>query len=482
MSDIIKPPWTHFSWKTHPRWFPKLDVEQNPDNGIYTPAELQETKEKISSCAQQHIWEYAKKISNPYELVYTYKDSHIPESLSAVKPLSRSYFKMVEMLDLSQYLQQRVGRTAIRTAHVCEGPGGFIEAIYDVATKMGRQVRSTHAMTLRSTKSHIPGWRRAQQFMNRHREIRIEYGADNTGNILEPANRTAFVDQISKSASHEHPVHIFTADGGFDFTSNYAAQESSIFHLLVASVHIGFSVLAPDGMFILKVFDIFAPATYQLLGYMASCFNRWTVYKPATSRPCNSEQYFIGVGFRGASAEELAYLNGIKAMPEKLFADNVPDAICDTLRVQSDYMLQNQLLFLNTALGRASAWSNEPPKEDTLLQLWMQNAAAAQLFCQRFHVIHRYPLPQIHCRLALPSAASYESDSSNDHGRVHASAGLDGIDGGDNVQPDEYRQSSTLDDVSSCRSPFVPSLPASCEDPPGPLQPKVCEKAPDGLL
>lgn len=428
-------------------------------------------------------------MSNPYELIYTYKDQHIPESLSVVKPLSRSYFKMVEMLDLTQYLQQRVGRTAIRTAHVCEGPGGFIEAIYDISAKMGRQVKSTHAMTLRSTKSHIPGWRRAQHFMNRHREIRIEYGADGTGNILDPVNRAAFIDQITKSAANEHPINIFTADGGFDFTANYAAQESSIFQLLVASVQIGFSVLAPDGLFILKVFDIFAPATYQLLGWMASCFSRWTVYKPATSRPCNSEQYFIGVGYRGATADELAHLGKVGvAMPRRLFGDAVPEAIHDTLKVQSDFMLKNQIQFLETALGRATAWSNEAPSEETLLQLWVDARAQALDFCQRFHIIHRYPLPPLTCRLTLPSAATYESDSSTDVGRLsssdrvdhHEPVGSDGTDGADSAQPDEFRQSSTPDGASDCRSPSAPSLSASCEDRPGPHLLTVCERAPDG--
>ena len=481
MSDIIKPPWTLFTWKTHPRWSPKLESEEEADeNTIYTPSILQSTKDRISSCGAQHIWEYAKKISNPYELIYTYKDAHIPESLSIVKPLSRSYFKMIEMLDLTQYLQQRVSRAAIRTAHVCEGPGGFIEAIYDLATKMGRQVRSTHAMTLRSTKSHIPGWRRAQQFMNRHREIRIEYGADGTGNILDPVNRKSFIDQVSKSASHDHSVHIFTADGGFDFTSNYAAQETSIFHLLVASVHIGFSVLASDGMFILKVFDIFAPATYQLLGWMASLFNRWTVYKPATSRPCNSEQYFIGVGFRGATVEELEHLNKIVAMPKRLFADDVPTSIRESLEEQSGYMLKNQIQFLETALSRASDWTKESPTEDSLHQLWLGARNSAQEFCQRFHVIYRYPLPPITCRLTMPTATSYESDSSTEHAHVPEIAGSGGTAVGDSALQDVCQQSSTPDGVSNCQSPSAPSLPTLSEGQQGPLQPTVCERAPDG--
>jgi len=46
-------------------------------------------------------WEYYKKIVNPYELVYTQrKYENFPDSICFLKPLSRSYFKMIEMLDL----------------------------------------------------------------------------------------------------------------------------------------------------------------------------------------------------------------------------------------------------------------------------------------------------------------------------------------------------------------------------------------------
>jgi hypothetical protein len=36
---------------------------------------------------------------------------------------------------------------------------------------------------------------------------------------------------------------------------------------------------------------------------MARCFKEWMLYKPAMSRPCNSERYFIARGFRGLPRE-----------------------------------------------------------------------------------------------------------------------------------------------------------------------------------
>jgi hypothetical protein len=207
---------------------------------------------------------------------------------------------MIEMLTLTEFLTRPPG-PGLRTAHVCEGPGGFIEAIYDLAPKKGLQVRQTHAMTLRSTKTHIPGWRRAQQFMNRHREIRIQYGPDNSGNILRRDNRAVI-------AASARASHIFTADGGFDFSCDYTKQEQMVFPLLLASVKIGFESLKIGGVFILKLFDFYDPMTVDLLFFMSHFFDEWTLYKPGMSRPCNPEHYFIGKGFVGCSDEALDVL------------------------------------------------------------------------------------------------------------------------------------------------------------------------------
>ncbi len=439
-----KPPWANFLWRISPRWSPTLRVLNVAATAVGTPADLVEIKNSISE-APSHIWEFAKKISNPYELVYTYKDEHIPTSISVIKPLSRSYFKMVEMLTLTGFLTRLPG-PGLRTAHVCEGPGGFIEAIYDLAPKKGHHIRQTHAMTLRSTRSHIPGWRRAQQFMNRHREIRIEYGPDNTGNILRRENRAAF---IAESRS----VHIFTADGGFDFTNNYSAQESTIFPLLLASIHVGFSCLARDGLFILKVFDCFSTASKQLVAFMAAHFNKWTLYKPATSRPCNSEHYFIGTGFRSVTAESLRVLEDLidywlghpDSIPERLFEDEIPPSVAQAIDEQVSFMHLKQLHFLQLALGRAHDWKNKSPSTDLLLQLWSASHNASYEFVRHFSVIHQYPIrpvqTTIRC-LALPSA---EIAGSGEDYEV------------DSVPRDESRQSLTLDDGSNCPATSGPT-------------------------
>jgi len=247
-------------------------------------------------------WEYYKKVVNPYELVYTQKKyDNFPESICILKPLSRSYFKMTEMLELINFFGTFRSEN-VRGAHVCEGPGGFIEALFDEAFKNKKKVQTSIAMTLKSKQSNVPGWKRASQFLQKNRNVRILYGEDDTGDIMKPENQQYFIDYCIHP-NYGGKMNLFTADGGFDFSCDYTKQESLIFPLLLASTKIGFEVLRKGGVFILKLFDFYEKATVDLL-YLLSChFQEWTLYKPATSRPCNPEQYFIGKGFTGCTDE-----------------------------------------------------------------------------------------------------------------------------------------------------------------------------------
>jgi hypothetical protein len=176
----------------------------------------------------------------------------------------------------------------IYTAHVCEGPGGFIESVFNEAIRRKKTINTCYAMTLRSKQTNVPGWKRATNFLQKNKNIKILYGDDGTGDILKLENQLHFTEQTN------HKCNIFTADGGFDFSNNYINQEKLIFPLLVSSSKIGIESLKKGGYFVLKIFDIYQKSTIDLIYILSCLFNEWTIYKPATSRPCNPEHYFIG--------------------------------------------------------------------------------------------------------------------------------------------------------------------------------------------
>jgi cap2 methyltransferase len=271
--------------------------------------EILQVKDTIGKFTNLDEWELRKKVCNPYEAIFSSSDENPFPSVTNIHALSRSYFKMVEMMKVSRFWDSVKKDVPFSSAHICEGPGGFLQCTVEQAKqKKGRLgIGKFYAMTLKPTKTQIPGWRRSIHFLKKHPQIQLEYGEDDTGDILNPANQAKFLE-VAKQ------VQLFTADGGFDFSVDYAKQEQSVFQLLVASFSIGLGCLSVGGTMIVKLFDMYSPATKDLVLGSATCFKKFTIYKPATSRPCNSERYFIGVGYAGpvSSSQWIHHLQSIQ--------------------------------------------------------------------------------------------------------------------------------------------------------------------------
>ena len=288
---------------------------------FYTPEsrELQQCKSEINLFYQEGKWDDYKKITNPYEYIFLSWNRRSSRSVASRQPLSRSYFKMVELwmnLKLSDEFR-KIG-TNIYTAHAAEGPGGFIEASQTLLERDKLVLESATAITLRSDVKNVPGWRKAARFLEANPHVDIHYGKDGTGNILLEENQNAFVESVR--AKHPDGVHFFTADGGFDFSNDYNAQEDSVFPLLLAEAILGLRVLTRGGICIIKCFDTFEKPTHDLIWLLSRAFCEWGLIKPNTSRAGNAERYFIGKGFIGNIEDILSVLleyqkNGLFTVP-----------------------------------------------------------------------------------------------------------------------------------------------------------------------
>lgn len=348
-----KPPWKSVEWVRSPVWSLK------PLHFVYTPwtqtihREALEAKERIGTLDREHKWELAKKRVNPYELIYTHGDERLPPAISLVQPLSRSYFKMVEILEVLQTYQRSAKRSLkLRTAHVAEGPGGFIQAILETAESRGRQIAASFAMTLKPTSPHVPGWKKAAAFLLKYKQVKIHYGSDGTGDIYNEENQASFLETCAPG------VNLFTADGGFDFSVNYTQQEQKVFHLLLCSAAIGLQVLRPDGDFVLKLFDLESPHTRALILLLARHFEEWTLYKPAMTRPCNSERYFLGRGFRGSASAIASVLKDLQAKSKGGLYPSVSDTTVGELEFLERHVLSTTTLQIQSIYQAIELTSN----------------------------------------------------------------------------------------------------------------------------
>lgn len=289
-----------------PGALPATSPEQSIELGtgiiaFHTPLHeaLTALKNEIDDVAELGHWDDAKKITNPYEYVFLSLQRRMHRSVSGIVPLSRSYFKMIELWDILGLDELLTRSWPFVSTHGAEGPGGFLEAIQHRSS--GRRTRMV-AMTLRSTERAVPGWRKSQAFLTEYPEIHITYGADGTGNLYSLENQEAFATVAAEwfGLGKEPAALLYTADGGFDFSSDYNGQENTVHRLLAAEALAGLQTLKPGGTMIIKVFDTKHVATLELLWMLAGCFERTAVVKPHTSRPANSERYWVGSGLSAA--------------------------------------------------------------------------------------------------------------------------------------------------------------------------------------
>ena len=284
----------------------KSAVISTPESRI-----LQQIKNEINTFYEEGKWDDYKKITNPFEYVFLSWNRRSSRSVTTRQPLSRSYFKMIELwknLGLSKILLNLVRSAGgnLRTAHAAEGPGGFIEASIYSAEQNKWNFQSANAITLRSEAKNVPGWRKASKFLTNYPQVLINDGADGTGNILTIENQNHFVNTVRET--YPDGVHLYTADGGFDFSSDYNAQEDSILPLFLAEILIGLRVLSKGGCMVIKCFDTTEQPTLDLIWLASRAFCEWGIVKPRTSRAGNAERYIIGKGFIESSDDIIKLL------------------------------------------------------------------------------------------------------------------------------------------------------------------------------
>mgnify|MGYP001300297725 CR=1 FL=1 len=253
---------------------------------------LNKVKHQIS---QYNNWDNIKKYTNPYEFIHT-NIPHVNYSISKYKPISRAFFKIVEIYNAFDLLNSK---HPIKTYHLAEGPGGFIEA---TAYLRKNKFDEYYGMTLIEKKNqNVPGWKKSENFLKKHKNVTIEYGFTKNGDLYHPDN---FKYCFQK---HRGKFDILTADGGFDFSHDFNNQEDQAFRLIFTQTIYAIAMQKKGGSFVLKIYDCFLLSTNQLI-YLLSCFyNNVYISKPNTSRHANSEKYVICTDFKISDTTIISY-------------------------------------------------------------------------------------------------------------------------------------------------------------------------------
>lgn len=251
-------------------------------------------------------WSIAKRRTNLYELIHT--GSRTMPGLSSHSPISRSFFKLWEILtDMGSTHLALDCDQPITAAFMAEGPGGFVEsfAMWRAAA-VGQDVASRdqlHCISLVSSKRSVPCWKLG--VLNRAPcSVHVHAGADGTGDLYQIANIHSFVRACGGSGS----CKLVTADGGFDFSNDFNAQEDNSLRLVISQVYAALLLQMPAGTLVLKLFDAASAETMWVLQSLSASYSAVRLVKPLSSRPANSERYVVCSGFRSVDPAVLSVL------------------------------------------------------------------------------------------------------------------------------------------------------------------------------
>jgi len=310
-------------------------------------------------------WDNIKKFTNPYEFIHTIIPNY-KTSVSKLKPLSRSFYKMIEIvkifnlfevnnsIDLNNNLESLLDASSsvinlsninskkilqpLTSFHIAEGPGGFIEAF----TYLRKNQDDTYyGMTLVNEDPNCPGWRKSRNFLENNPNVKLIYGADNTGNLLSVDNLNYCIN------NYKNKIDIITADGGIDVSTDFNKQEKIVGSLIVAEVIYAIIMQKFGGHFVLKVFDIFSKATVDLIYLLSSLYAEVFIIKPNTSRSANSEKYVVCKNFLIEDSTEIS--ESFKKEFNKICS---PCFVKSILTINHDYYFISRIEEINAILGQ----------------------------------------------------------------------------------------------------------------------------------
>lgn len=339
-------------------------------------------KNNITHYHKIRKWDKYKKLTNEYELVFTSTQGF--PSIATYNPISRSYFKLWEMIhDFKDEI--KLPEDPITTVFLADAPGGFGEAFinYRERWKDNREKDQLFGMSLRATNKIIPNWKFNSDYCQKH-NLKLFYGESGTGSIYDIDNINDLVKACGKNN-----VYFLTADGGFDFSSDFNNQEEMSLRLILCEIYTALLLQKEGGSFVLKIYDIHIKCTMKMLYILKLFYEELNFLKPLSSRPANSEKYVMCTNFRKGNFDKYNEVLDLLKFNVQHFKHNytlkefsVPQLfLYDILRYNRTYITNQSLHIIKTlTLIDDSNEANEK-------ELVKQQVRKALKWCNKYNII-----------------------------------------------------------------------------------------------
>lgn len=349
---------------------------------------LNKEKNKIDAIYEKNskLWDDLKKFSNEYEFVYTSSYGSF-KNISNIYPISRSYFKLWEILHDFDLINIKNDEFFI-SCHLAEGPGGFIECLYKYIIKYitdnFRNIK-IYGSTLLSDNSSIPKWK-LKKNIQEHFNLILNYSLDESGDLYDINEVNKLITKIGK-----HNCNLITADGGFDFSNNYNHQEKDFMNLFISEAYIMLNLLKNNGNGIIKIYDIYSKNSIKIMYIISLFFEKIYIIKPLTSRPANSEKYILCYRYKNFSEskiyfnifetiiqdKDLNHLNNDKVAVEYNFIEKILE--------YNRWYTERQISYINKTIKYIDDYNNNTDK-NYLIKLYNYNKKKCVNWCRKYNI------------------------------------------------------------------------------------------------
>lgn len=280
--------------------------------------EMRDNVHALKTSCSEACFDYARKCVNPYELL-----QHV--DVRKTRNKNRAFYKLLEVAKLFPDVFPIL---AMKTIHLCEAPGSFIDATEYLCNGLN----NWHASSLCQKNSiQFYPYHLAAKKPNGH--SRVVFGDDGTGNILLIANSWCIIHE-----SGIGKANLVTGDGGIELGDmDKNDQELLSLPLICAQTYTAFRSLGTDGSFVLKLFDCFHLQTHQLIHMCYRVFADVHIVKLRTSRISNSERYLVCTNYKGAAPQDIMdHLEAVAFRNELTFRDyesvaNIEESISESI-------------------------------------------------------------------------------------------------------------------------------------------------------
>ena len=329
--------------------------------------------------------DYVKQL----EYIKTVSGLNINTSKRCRAPVSRSYYKMIEMFKKFNLLNDIKSRILC----IAESPGGFIQALVDLRKK-GDSIVGVSI----STDNKAP-WFKLNKALKENPQnptVREEIGefngegilidliggidAPNTkGNILLDVNVTNLISGNNVSSkdflTEENKADLVTADGGFLHDKTALTEEMDASQLILAEILIALRTQKHGGSFVLKIFDMATEFTVGLLSILSYCYDQTVIFKPSTSRSASSEKYVICTGYDIKEDELLIIVEKLTdilsttkkdenkdLVMNKILLGGITDEMKQAVIQYNIQFMKNQMNFINEGVNYTKAYCDRVSK------------------------------------------------------------------------------------------------------------------------